>query len=447
MKQLGHRIVQSLSNSPESNMAIKSLNVITLVFLFAFAVYGQTTGDGKRQTSLDGLYAVTFPNVADVGGGGPLETEFTAGLGYGYSTYWNGSGVYFQAGHVDFHKRGTAISRSEKDKLFAEAVARLKRTRTDGGLTLIGERAIKIRNIGVTELSFRGPNGQYIYRLFATEKGIVRFTTIFSSDQEKPLAMKFLESIESPRREAIVAEKVKTATPDSLPQCEAGFQMLDDITELGLSGKVESILEEREEIRDAKAVKWIDKEFYFNREGRILKEVDNDSDRPDTIEVFGCIDGLRVSKFGHASYENRFFGLGPGPRSDKPRDPRYSNAYEFKLDNVGRIAQKLVYGNNSLVVSTSTYIYGDDNVAITVVDAQGGIDRNILRTFDAKKRLVSSVDTLFGETAQWRRTCKVDLFDLQGNWIKRSCTSDTIKNSKVESSLKYIEYRKVNYYK
>lgn len=402
--------------------------------------------NGQRHSSLEGLYAVTVPAEVELGGGGPLEEAFTTGLGDGYSTYWNGAEVYLQAGFVNFNEAETIPRMNERTRLFLKAVAKLRSFSNNTGVAL-QKRQLKINKITVTDLFFESERQTVIYRLFSTSKGIVRLTAIFSSDDGKATGTKFLDSLEAPTIGEIIAEKIREATPEDLPQCDASFAEVTDLFEIGLKGPVKSIALEREEVEDGKVERTLSEKSTFDSKGRLTKKLNYEFNRPDSVDVFGCIDGKRVSKTGYASYEDRFVTAGP-PRIDaQPPDKRYNNRYSVLLDSLGRIDQKFVYGNNAVLYTTAKYSYANGTVEIVKTDEDGKVKQSNLQTLDAKGRLVSMVNRSFGsDGTEWRNTYKFVQFDRLGNWIKRNGKYERFENEKRESASNYTEFRSLTYY-
>ncbi len=425
------------------------LLLTTLTLICGSNVLSQSTSnDGKRMSSFDGLYAVTVPASVRSGGGGPLEKEFTEGLGSSYSAYWNGDGIYLQAGHVNFNEDETIPSPSERKELLSIALANLKRYRAqnkDLSLEFELERQSRVNGIDVSELVFRGPGGKLIYRLFSTEIGIVRFTAAFSTVEAEKASMAFLDSIESPTRDQIIAEKIKSATPETLPQCPPAFPMMTDLKEKGLNGKVESISIERQESTGERFVR---EQTAFDKNGRISKTITFEFDgRPDSVRVYGCIDDKRVSRSGYATYENRFFGMPPLRPGAKPRDPRFTNSYEIMTKSNGDIEKTILYGNDSTVYSSSEYVYGNGVLEITTTDSDGDVTWKGTDTFDANGRIAKQVSHRFGQNGvEWRNTYTFVSFDKEGNWTKRTGRYEYFKNEKIEDTSEYTEYRSIKYY-
>lgn len=405
----------------------------------------------ERHCSINGLYCVTMPALVEAGGGGPLDEEFFEGFGNSYTTYWQGIGLYVLTSYLDFNEDGDAVTATEREKLLAEAIVRVKRMITkETGTDQIMERRSTANKIPVIDLYVQGPNGELVYRLTTTDKGIVLLKSIFSNVM-KPTASRFLDSLETPGIESIVNEKLTAATPDPLPVCDAKFSMVSDLKQSHLAGNVKTVTVEREETEDGKTTRGLRLVQEYDQHGRLIKEIEyEDTFRPEYVSVFGCIDGKRVKKVGDVTYEDRLTALGPARPGAKPRDDRYTSMFELKMDENGRIKEKLIYGNDSLVYTTVKYIYGDKKLETVTTNYEGKKREREELTFDANGRITSLVESLYGsgqKKIEWRDTFKFDVFDQQGNWTKRSGTYEMFENEKLDDRSTYIEYRTITYYK
>lgn len=405
----------------------------------------------ERYCSINGLYCVTLPALVDVGGGGPLDEEFFEGFGNSYTSYWQGIGLYVLTSYLYFNEDGEAVAATERDKLLAEAIVRVKRMiAKETGTDQIIERRSTVNKVAVTDLSVQGPNGELVYRLTTCEKGIILLKSIFSNVM-KPTAMRFLDSLETPGIEAIVNEKLKDATPAPLPECDAKFSMVSDLKQEHLAGNVRSISVEREETEDGKTKRGLRLVQEYDQLGRLAKEVEyEDTFRPEYVRIFGCIDGKRVVKVGDVVYEDRLTAYGPPRPGAKPRDNRYSSMFEFKLDEKGRIAEKLIYGNDSLVYTTEKYIYGNNKLEIASTDFEGDETERQVMTFGADGRITSLIKSTYSsgeDKYEWRHTNKFVAFDQKGNWTKRTGIYEFFKNGKLDRTSTYTEYRTITYYK
>ncbi|MDM7923567.1 MAG: hypothetical protein QUS14_14810, partial [Pyrinomonadaceae bacterium] len=287
-------------------------------------------------------------------------------------------------------------------------------------------------------------------RLASTEKGIAVLRTTFSAEA-RASAMKFLDSLETPDLKLIVDEKLREATPEDLPACDAETLTVSDLVQNHLKGRVKSITIEREEIKDGKATRELRGVQEYDQKGRLLKAVVYRSAfRPEYVYVYGCIDGKRVTNIGDVSYENRFTAYGPSRPGAKPRDKRYTSHFELKLDDKGRVNEKRIFGNDSILHTSIKYIYGENKVETVTTDDEGKeTSRNAL-TLDANGQMVSLVDSRFGsgpKKIEWSYTYKFDVFDKQGNWVKSSGIYELFEEGKLDTTSAITEYRTITYFK
>jgi hypothetical protein len=417
------------------------------------SVFPQTSkSDPKRHLSLDGLFAVEVPVSANLGGGGRLEAPFTEKLGKSYSTYWVGPDIYLQAGYVDFDPEGKVLTPTQRSVLFSDTVKNLIRLQSaESGFEFKGQRSFRVKQVDLTELSFRDATREVIYRLSANEKAIVRLTAISSSRWAKEDGLKFLDSYQSWTRDEMTEEKIRQATPQPLPGCPPGVPPVSDVFQQGLNGKVKSIQVVNEKGDPAAVRRVLVEKAEFDSDGKLLRKYNFQSTdgRPETVTVYGCIDGKRVSKTGDVPYEDRFTGYGPPPPGAKPRDPRYSTAYEIRLDPQRRISEQLTFGSDTFAYTTSKYEYTQGRVEIVATDnLDKRVSKRTTQIFDKKGHLTSMISRSFGSRGdEWRNTYRVLTRDAKGNWTKRSGKYERFEYDRLEDVSNFTEVRTITYHR
>jgi hypothetical protein len=307
-----------------------------------------------------------------------------------------------------------------------------------------------VRKNSVTDLSVELPNGGLVYRLTATDSAVVVLKTIFSHAM-KSTGVRFLDSFETPELRSIVDEKLRIATPEPLPSCDAKLSMTSDLVLRHIAGKAKSITVEREETADGKTDRDLQMVQEYDQHGLLVKEtLYEETLRPDSVEVYGCIDGKRVSKIGYVSYEDRLIGLAPERPGAKAPDDRFTTLYEVQLDDNGRIKERLIYGNDSLVHTSAKYTYGQMSLEIVSINYEGEERTRESYTFDTQGRVGTLVERMFGsgdDKIEWRDTYKSVAFDTEGNWTKRSGVYEIYENGKLDYRSTFTEYRTISYYK
>src|SRR5262249_49545380 len=153
--------------------------------------------------------------------------------------------------------------------------------------------------------------------------------------------------------------------PAELPQPPVEKRVSTDARDEGLKGKVRSVVEYSMEA----AKKTVDKEDYYNSDGNLIRSVDYDNGYPETVSVFGFVDGMRVSRSGTVHYQP---GEEPKPQgifitvdldTDVPgakRDERYTERYVRVYNSQNRLIELQRLGNNGKLWSRQTNTYSGD---------------------------------------------------------------------------------------
>lgn len=254
-----------------------------------------------------------------------------------------------------------------------------------------------------------------------------------------------------------LAKKIAGATPEPLPQSPTDGRLQTDAKDVNLKGKVKSVVEHNLDNRDAKPVRKLYKEDYYNESGNVVTSVDYDDGYPSTVTAFGYVDGMRVSRSGDVVYAP---GEKPPPKyqtitvrvednlrnPDAPKDSRYSIRHIYKYDAQDRLIEEQTLANNGEIVSRKTYTFeGDDrrverdygfdgnewSKTLEILDPKGNVVE--LRMYDDKDK-VSDIQINTYE------------FDLQGNWIvQKTVEKKTVRGKTVLKPL-WTSYRTITYY-
>lgn len=273
---------------------------------------------------------------------------------------------------------------------------------------------------------------------------ILLFVTLFSisaySQKNKPVEY---------------SQKIKEATPKSLPQTPAAKKQTSDAQDERLKGKVKSLIEESEGLTG------ISKPFGrtmslisdFDEQGNYLRQVYFDyKGRPYEVEAYGYIDGARASISNPIEYgdENRGIVLGEKPKKEvknKP-DPRFEYKYEYKYVN-GKLAEMQLIRNTG--EKGMRYVYknnGNQQEWLAYTD-EDELNQKFLYTYDKKGNEIERIYFNVREaenSINGKYSYKYEAFDKEGNWTKRTYSKLEIENGKVVYKPLAIEYRTITYY-
>jgi hypothetical protein len=167
-----------------------------------------------------------------------------------------------------------------------------------------------------------------------------------------------------------------------------------DAQDENLTGKVKSVIEEFQESVKSKRMR--ESEKYFNESGNLIKEVNYLEGYPESVMVWGYIDGNRVFKSNDIQYAKgerpAFRGIMAKAEDNAkdpnaPKDRRYSMSYKYQYNEKGQLTEKRMYQNNGELWSRNVYQfngnqrinidYGNDNSewsrTVEVLDKNGDV--------------------------------------------------------------------------
>lgn len=312
-------------------------------------------------------------------------------------------------------------------------------------------------NIYSSVTFFAFDDGQFGIRKFALSDDrlfvmFVQFTN--SADSEIfENAFKTFKIVGEAEIKAEIQRKFEEATPQDLPQETVLKNQQSDAQEENLKGKVKKIVEESENITDdvAKMNRKLSQTREYNEAGNLTKVIRIDyRGNPDSIDVYGFIDGKRVSKSGYVKYP-----YNPPPPAALPskiqpepkRDLRYSTSYEKKYQD-GKLIETILYGNNGNVWLRQVSNYKDNQREFLIYSSDGKLNQKYVSTIDKNGLIVeeTSYDVLTQKPNGDRKYKYAYEFDKNGNWIKKITSKEVTEDGKTFFKPLYINYRTIGYY-
>lgn len=250
-------------------------------------------------------------------------------------------------------------------------------------------------------------------------------------------------------------KKIKEATPKPLPQSPVSEKLTSDAEDEKLKGKVKSLVEENESLSG------IGKPYGrkysliadFDEKGNFLRQVYFEyRGRPTDVTVYGYIDGVRASISNSISYGDELYVSLPEDKNktekkNKP-DPRYEYKYEYKYTD-GKLAEMQMIRNTGSKGMRYVYNHSKNQVEELVYTDKGELNQKFLITFDEKGNAIERIYFNIRQPKEYddsKFSFKYELFDKQGNWVKRVYSEVEIKNGKEVHKPLAIEYRTITYY-
>lgn len=250
------------------------------------------------------------------------------------------------------------------------------------------------------------------------------------------------------------AQKIKEATPKSLPQTPVLQRPTSDAQDDGLKGRVKSLIGER--IGLSGVEKPIGRRMMliqdFDERGNYLREVNFEyRGRPYNTVVYGYIDGVRVSLSNPIYYGDELFISSGSEKEKKTKtnepDPRYDYKYEFKYAD-GKLSEMQMFLNTGEEGMRYVYKY-NGNKREYLAYSDNKLNQRYIYTFDNKGNEIEQIYYKVYESPDSVGSIikyKNEEFDKQGNWTKRSIVELNTVDKKVIESPIAIEYRQITYY-
>lgn len=268
--------------------------------------------------------------------------------------------------------------------------------------------------------------------------------------------LKILDSFKTIDGKAIIAKKLEEATPKPLPQEPVAKRQTTDAQDDGLKGKVKSVIEEEEDLTGNWSVSGIkmSTEDYYNEQGNKIKRIFYDyKGNPSTVNVYGYIDGARVTRYGSLSFEYNPpimavpLSSAKAESVKKPADTRYNTKYEYKYDEKGRLIESLGYANNGELNGKTVFAYDGNKIEKSSYNKEGKLASKTIDVVDEKGNLIEKTfvrsDSKMPDTIY---TFTYESFDEKGNWTKRIAFGKEAQYNGGYKDQHYIEYRRITYY-
>lgn len=308
-----------------------------------------------------------------------------------------------------------------------------------------GTKGVEIRGISAARVVLRIFFGKN--RLYAVS--VVR-NDLTSFDSHLSLLNTFRLLSKSEYLAARIAEN----TPEPLPQTPRPEILFSDHANEKFIGNVRTVIEEYKETSASSKIPWSDQ--YFDTGGNLIREISYGEGFPDTISVWGWVDGFRVSRTAYI-----FYPVGEGANEkiiasmDEPppgansglesnHDERYDNRYERTYDVDKRIATEKVLDNRGRVTTSKSFTYSPNRRDIVYRMGDGSFYNKTIQIFDTANRLTEE------RTCDEReRDCDTTVFkyefDLRGNWVVKRDFEKKVVRGKVSLKPNGIFYRKIEY--
>lgn len=304
------------------------------------------------------------------------------------------------------------------------------------------------------DIRMQMPDGEIrLRRIILAGNRLYTITSAWRGNENGEAQLKIFDSFKVIDSKAIIAQKVKEATPKPLPQTPVVKKQRTDAEDVGLKGKVKSVTLLKEDLTLTWSVGGVQtySEDFYNESGYLIKLVSYYKGSSNSIWVFGYLDGMRVSDGKMIDYDGDLFGMviiGTAEKKEKKTlDTRYYNKYEYKYDDKKRLIEKAVYGNDGELRHKIVYLYDGNKVEETTTNGEGKINWKIIEVSDEKSNLIEKTFVISGGSSSgttYKYTYQS--FDEKGNWTKRTVSGKEPKYGGGFKEQNYVEYRNIMYH-
>jgi hypothetical protein len=310
------------------------------------------------------------------------------------------------------------------------------------------------------------PAGVSVLRYFATLTRCYMLQTTLrgNAPEVESAAIKILGSFRILDAAELKKVKIEEATPEPLPQGRVDKKLKSDAEDVGLKGKIQSVVEDTLNLPGTRRER--SNEKYFDSRGNLTKEITFSNDYPESVEIWGSIDGNRVSLWNGIEFDNdqrppskeiimtmMESPRNPGTTPDTPtslaipleEDLRYSTRYAYKYDEHGRRIEAALFGNDGKPSGRTTFTYNSDRLEernYTGAEEEYGHTSYVM---DSGRNIVEMIEYDENDKAVGSTVYKYE-FDATGNWtVRRSFEKKTIRGKPVLKPVS-ITYRIITYY-
>ncbi|HVF30974.1 MAG TPA: hypothetical protein VNA22_08385 [Pyrinomonadaceae bacterium] len=243
-------------------------------------------------------------------------------------------------------------------------------------------------------------------------------------------------------------------TPNALPQSPANRDVVrSEARHEGLNGKVRSVSVESQQM--PRGPRTPESRITYDEFGLLTKEISFFNGYPSSVEVYGWIDGKRVSISESVEY-----GLNEGPNeiqittirgipmqmaAEAPgtRDERYSFMYVYQYDAGGNLVDRKVLGNDGEQNIRTEFINTKAQRHRLGYDSENKLSSKTVEILDEKGNVVE--ERMYDDVGRLEQTLVFTYeFDQNGNWIARKEFKKV--RGKVAPSPTTMTFRRITYY-
>ncbi|MGB5037043.1 MAG: hypothetical protein WBQ66_10565, partial [Blastocatellia bacterium] len=385
----------------------------------------------------------------------PVSSKTKAGVMTGESYVWNlveGAFVATYVDRSDYSNSGDFASEffgNVKGQIADEAKAR--------GGTITGDRPLSLGDAVGVEFIVDSAAGTTITRSYLVAGRLYQIAVKIPATKldDKPAVLRVLDSFRILAAADVakaLQKRVDAATPKPLPQSPILRRIASDADEDGLRGRVKEVVEDVEYVSSESPVhgRKPTSVSHYDEQGNLTRQLSYDyRGNPYDIEVYGYIDGKRVSKSNSIRYEYNpppMMGAAPAPGPQPKRDARYDYEYAYRYDSTRRLIEMTMYMNDGSRGMRYVYEYRGNEKEKRAYTSEDVLNQRYVSVLDKNGNEIewTSFDTGDG-SIKYRYVYAYD-FDTAGNWVKKTRQKVVVRDGKSTLEPSSVTYRTIAYY-
>ncbi|MEN3325971.1 MAG: hypothetical protein V7638_778 [Acidobacteriota bacterium] len=419
------------------------ITAITIAILLSAGESRAQPSGAPEFVSLEGRFSISLPDRFKQQTKLKIPTPLDDAYGNLYE--WQIKEVTFGVGYADILQ---PINQPEAVKqLFDSVTESFRKLAVANNGNAARVKQITLDNHPGIEQRADISKSSFIQRTYLVSRRIYQTLVVMTnSKRDESNAIRVLDSFKL-LSDAEITEGALKAGPSPLPQTPEAPRAGSDADDEGLRGPVKSVRTEIQYLSETVLTKSGTKTrltTYNKNRNKLRTESYDFKNNLSLIEVYGYLDGSRVSgsKFIRREYSPPF--VTTGLRSNRNGDPRYQWRFEFKYDEKKRLTEKTDFFSNGDLLRRYVYKYEGNQKEESVYLADGSLSWRSLYVFDDKGNVIEETDFTLDGVVTAKRSYTYE-FDSNGNWTKRTISWNVV-SERLRQMQPNVHLRTIAYY-
>lgn len=380
----------------------------------------------------------------------PFEDALLSGMGEHFM--WDSySDNLYQVQYVTIFSDRKTLTLKEKMHLVDSLSDGLKKYSGENNY-LFKEKPFFFQGNAGKEIEMRRATAVIITRVFVVNKKSYVVSVVINNLDERTEALQILDSFKILDAKTRQAKRLEEGEPAALPQTPVAAKQKSDAEDRNLKGKVKSVVEDNQPVNDKRRRY---SEDHYNDKGNLVREISYTMGYPDTIIVWGYIDGNRVNNSGYIEYDDderpemkdKIMTINESvlDLNQNARDERYDTKFTYKYNDDGRLIEESRFENNGKLFRRRVNNYKGNQRDDIFYGADGSQWSKKTETLDKNGNVIEEISYDDAGKIDSKYIFKYE-FDAQGNWIiQRAFEAKKVKG-KIVSQPMWVSHRTITYY-